>query len=96
MAMFVRLTCLIRRRHRYRLRGLDGRVFMECAECGHRTQGWEMGPKAKPISDGASASFRLWLDDTELLPSSEEVDETPESLRALLVRPDELRLQLDL
>ena len=59
--MFGRFSCFIRRQHHYRLRGQGGRVFMECRDCGHRSPGWDLGPKAKPILQ-ESSEFRLSLD----------------------------------
>lgn len=97
MTMFVRLTCIIKRRHSYRLRSLDGRVFMECADCGNRTRGWEMGPKARPLQPDSFSELRLWLDDTAPLPSVTEID-VGEAIRSLPVpvpRSRELRLHLD-
>lgn len=34
---------------------------MECRDCGHQSPGWDLGPKAKPISQ-ESSEFRLSLD----------------------------------
>ena len=94
MTMLLRLICFIRRRHNYRLRGRDGRMFMECGDCGYRSHGLEMGPKARPLAQ-QSTKLRLWLDDAVSLPPAADSGVALESLGAPSSRPDELRLQLD-
>lgn len=92
--MWVRLNCLLRRRHHHRLRISKGRMYMECADCGSRSQGWEMGPKARPLIPPRppSAEFRLWIDDA--LPPAAP-DSSVDVLHRPAGPPDELRLQLD-
>ena len=68
--MFERLTCFIRREHDYRLRGQDGRVFLECRLCGDRSPGWD----TRPVR-AAAPTLRLLLDDRVALGS------TPDSSR---------------
>ena len=62
--MWVRLNCFLRRRHHYRLRISKGRMYMQCADCGYRSQGWEMGPKARPLTPHTPrpSALRLTLD----------------------------------
>lgn len=93
MTMFVRLACLLRRRHHYRFRGSGGRVYMECSVCGYRSHGWEMGPKAKPLAR-PSSKLRFWLDETVLLPPT-DADKSFQPVRDPGAPPQELRLQLD-
>ena len=92
--MWVRLTCLLRRRHHYRLRMSEGRMYMQCLDCGSRSQGWEMGPKARPLIPrrDRTPSFRLLLDDVPLEPVP---DSTLDSVGVPPRPADELRFQLD-
>lgn len=92
--MWVRLNCFLRRRHLYRLRLNKGRMYMECADCGHRSQGWEMGPKARPLTPKrpTRSDLRIWLDDTV---ATSAIEPSPESLRDPAPPRGELRLRLD-
>ncbi len=92
--MWVRLNCFLRRRHHYRLRISKGRMYMQCADCGYRSQGWEMGPKARPLTPHSPrpSTLRLTLDDAPVAPDAEVSIEPP---RTSLPPSDELRFQLD-
>ena len=93
--MFVRLACFLRRQHNYKLRGSDGRVYLECRHCGFRSPGWEMGPKARPVPRQVP-SLRLWLDEAS---SSQVLQDSSHRLQPRTPRPQlargEFRLQLD-
>ncbi len=91
--MFVRLACFLRRQHNYRMRGSDGRVYLECRNCGFRSPGWEMGPKARPIIQQVP-SLRLWLDEASQSQVFQGSSQQRQPLRPQLPR-DEFRLQLD-
>ena len=63
--MFERFLCFVRCEHDYRLRGRNGRVFLECKQCGVQSPGWEMGPSTRPVRDTAPP-LRLLLDESVL------------------------------
>ena len=63
--MFERFACFVRREHDYRLRGRNGRVFLECKRCGVQSPGWEMGPSTRPVRD-TPPPLRLLLDESIL------------------------------
>ena len=43
--MLKRLTCFVSGEHHYRMRERDGRVFLECQQCGRRSTGLETGSR---------------------------------------------------
>ena len=43
--MLKRLTCFVSGEHHYRVRERDGRVFLECQQCGQRSTGLETGSR---------------------------------------------------
>ena len=55
--MLKRLTCFVSGEHHFRVRERDGRVFLECQQCGQRSTGLETGsrpvlgtePAARPL-----------------------------------------------
>ena len=52
--MLKRLTCFVSGEHHYRVRERDGRVFLECQQCGQRSTGLETG--SRPVlSTGPAA-----------------------------------------
>ena len=63
--MFERFACFVRREHDYRLRGRNGRVFLECKRCGVQSPGCEMGPSTRPVRD-TPPPLRLLLDESIL------------------------------
>ena len=94
--MFKRFACLVRREHDYRLRGRNGRVFLECKRCGVQSPGWEMGPSARPVRD-TPPPLRLLLDESilpRLMPDARLPAVTGRPSR-LQPASSELRLFLD-
>ena len=67
-AIFARLPCFVRREHDYRLRGRDGRVFLECARCGARSPGWLLEPRTRPLRDSSVPLRAPLLDESAVLP----------------------------
>ena len=55
--MLKRLTCFVSGEHHFRVRERDGRVLLECQQCGQRSTGLETGsrpvlgtePAARPL-----------------------------------------------
>ena len=92
-ARLKRLCCFILRRHRYRMIGRDGRVFMECIDCAYRTHGWEVETREYHAMSSVD-SFRLWLDDSPEINLDESVVKLPEFVFSTQSLSD-LRLTLD-
>jgi hypothetical protein len=61
--MFEKLQCFLRREHNYKLRGRDGRVFLECNRCGVLSPGLELETRTRSVSS-AKMSLRLLFDES--------------------------------
>jgi len=72
--MLLRLICLIRRHHEYRIRDASGRAFLECNRCGHCSPGWEHGVRPRPTGTPA---FRVELGDASDLELARHLDLPP-------------------
>ena len=53
--MLKRLTCFVSGQHSYRMRERDGRIFLECQQCGGQSPGWE---SPRPVQN-ATPTMRL-------------------------------------
>ena len=94
--MFERFACFVRREHDYRLRGRNGRVFLECKRCGVQSPGCEMGPSTRPVRD-TGPPLRLLLDESVLPLVMSDARLRPGTPGSSGLQPTgrELRLSLD-
>ena len=94
--MFEKLQCLLRRKHNYKLRGLDGRVFLECNWCGVRSPGLELETRTRPVSSD-KMSLRLLFDESVLaqfIPKN-ELRPTTKGFSQIKASEQTLRLSFD-
>ena len=67
--MLARLRCFLRHTHDYQLRRQPGRLFLECAHCGHCSPGWVVAKKPGPLP---AEPFHVLFDDFSIARVSEE------------------------
>ena len=56
--MLKRLTCFVSGQHIYRMRERDGRIFLECQQCGGQSPGWESPRRVRDAAPGVRLHSR--------------------------------------